>query len=63
MREHVEIMDIPLDYKNSLLSQFEEWCSEHKPSAESVWFTTERKYSLENIFERDGDSEDYYSCY
>jgi hypothetical protein len=32
--------------------------NEHKPSAESVQYIAERIFSLENRFERDGDSED-----
>lgn len=50
-RHHVEIMDIPLDYKTSVLEQLEDWCYHHKPNAETVWPTTERMYSLENRFE------------
>ena len=50
LRKEVEIMDIPTDYKNNVLNQFEEWCDKHKPNAEHIWITTERVFSLENRF-------------
>ena len=51
LRNHVEIMDIPEHYKNNVLNQFEDWCNNHKPDVEHIWFTTERVFSLENRFE------------
>ena len=48
LRQQVEIMDIPLDYKNKVFDQFEEWCNKHKPNTEHIWFTTERMFALES---------------
>jgi hypothetical protein len=39
-------MDIPLDYKNKVFDQFEEWCNKHKPNTEHIWFTTERMFII-----------------
>ena len=54
-KKEVEIMDIPVDYKNNVLNQFEEWCNNHKPNPESVWQTTLRMHQLENRFEEEYD--------
>ena len=54
-REQVEIMDIPLDFKNKLLGEFEDWCNKHKPKSEDLWLTTERLFSLESRFEEDNE--------
>ena len=50
LRKEVEFMDIPIDHKNSVLAQFEDWCNEHKPNAETVQYIDERLLLLENIF-------------
>ena len=50
LRKQVEIMDIPIDYKNSVLDQFEDWCNEHKHKAESVQYIAEKLLLLENRF-------------
>ena len=55
LRKEVEIMDIPVDYKNNVLGQFEEWCNNHKPNPECVWRTTLRMHLLENRFEEQYD--------
>lgn len=57
MRKQVEIMDIPLDSKDKLLNDLENWCYNHKPKQEDLRSTTERLFSLENRFE---DDQEYF---
>jgi hypothetical protein len=40
-QKHIEIMDISIDHKNSVLSQLEDWFNENKPEAKHLWYTTE----------------------
>ena len=55
LQKHIEIMDISIDHKNSVLSQLENWCNENKPEAKHLWYTTERLFSLRNRFENECD--------
>ena len=57
-RKKVEFMDIPIDDKNSVLDQFDDWCNEHKPKAETVQYIAERLLLLENRF---GDECDFWN--
>jgi hypothetical protein len=50
LRNEVEIMDIPIDYKNNVLDQFADWCKEHKPNTETGRNIAERLFLLENRF-------------
>ena len=45
LRKHIAIMDISIGSKNSVRSQLEVWCSENKPQAKHLRFTTERLFS------------------
>jgi hypothetical protein len=58
LRNEVEIMDIPIDYKNNVLDQFADWCKEHKPNTETVRYIAERLLLLENRF---GDECDFWN--
>jgi hypothetical protein len=58
LRNEVEIMDIPIDYKNNVLDQFADWCKEHKPNTGTVRYIAERLLLLENRF---GDECDFWN--
>jgi len=49
-RKEVEMMDITLGYKNSILDQFEDWYNEHEPKSETVQRIAERLLLLQNRF-------------
>lgn len=47
----VELMEIPLDYKEDFISTIDDWCIQHKPNTQTVFNMCLRLISLECRFE------------
>ena len=49
LQKHIEIMDISIDHKNSVLSQLEDWCNDNKHEANIVVYNRKIIFFEEQI--------------